>query len=272
MNFWKSKLFVVSLYLDIRIMGYKYKINHNYFKEIDSEYKAYILGFIYADGSITQPKGNRQKKLTLAIQEEDGYILEKLSQDACGGQSYILNPPAVQKRGWKKRAVVYATSNQMCDDLISKGCYIRKSQEGMKFPKIEEKYLSHFIRGFLDGDGSIILKKVNYKYKRKTTNIRKDTHIQRYKLKIAFCSTDKEFLIRIAKILNIEKSYISSRMRKQLIHILWIENIKDVTKSIDFLYKDAIYFLERKYDKIQQYNKTIKSQAEDKSSEGLETT
>lgn len=28
----------------------KYTINENYFKEIDSPEKAYILGFLYADG------------------------------------------------------------------------------------------------------------------------------------------------------------------------------------------------------------------------------
>ena len=34
--------------------GIQAKINHDYFENIDSEHKAYWLGFIYADGSITK--------------------------------------------------------------------------------------------------------------------------------------------------------------------------------------------------------------------------
>ena len=48
-------------------MGYKYKVNHNYFNLIDTEYKAYILGFIYADGCISQPSGNRKLNFRIHV-------------------------------------------------------------------------------------------------------------------------------------------------------------------------------------------------------------
>lgn len=253
-------------------MGYKNKPNNDYFQKIDSEYKAYILGFIYADGSIVQPKGNRQMKLSISIQEEDGYILEKFAKDAGNTKVDIFYPPSVQKKNWKKRAVVSIVSNQICQDLINFGCIINKSSLGMSFPNIEEKYYSHFIRGFLDGDGCIYIKKIAYNYQRKTQNIRKDTHIQRYCLKIAFTSTDNNFLTKIMEILKVEKVYIAEKLRKQLVYTFWIEREKDSRNVINFLYKDANYFLNRKWSKILEFNKAISSQAIDKSIEGSETT
>ena len=59
-------------------------INYSYFKNIDTEYKAYILGFIFADGSIlTNIAGNRENTITVSIQKEDSYILTKLLKDDC---------------------------------------------------------------------------------------------------------------------------------------------------------------------------------------------
>ena len=51
------------------------KLNHSYFDVIDTEYKAYILGFIFADGCIVDNFNGRQKSLRIEIIETDGYIL-----------------------------------------------------------------------------------------------------------------------------------------------------------------------------------------------------
>ena len=273
MNFWKSKLNSVTLYpKHIILMGYKYKVNHEYFERIDDEYKAYILGFIYADGCISQPVGNRQLNFRIGVQEEDSYILNKLSVDAGGGQQHTVKTPSSISRGYKPQVCVNISSNKLGQSLIDLGCSIRKSTEGMKFPEIPTNLIPHFIRGFMDGDGSIIIKKLNYKYKRKTTYIIPNSHTQQYKLVIAFCSTDKSFLEKIIEYLPIKKAYVSEKKRRQTVYILWIENSQDVQDCLNYLYKNATYFLKRKHDKFEEFNKTIKSQAEDTSSEGLETT
>jgi DNA invertase Pin-like site-specific DNA recombinase len=54
----------------------QYKINEDYFEKIDTEEKAYFLGFLYADGHITSGKG---KSITLSLQKADIHILETLS-------------------------------------------------------------------------------------------------------------------------------------------------------------------------------------------------
>lgn len=252
-------------------MGYIHKTNHNYFKKIDSEEKAYLLGLIYADGCIIGQRGNRQSSMIITLQGQDGYILENFSNLTSMTIKYN-HPKSIKDKGWKERACLRVTSNIICEDLIGFGCYINKSRVGMKFPQIPQEFENHFIRGFLDGDGSIILKKVPYKYKRKTSYLLK--HIPNkvtFKLRIAFSSTDKVFLETIAKTLNV-KYYLAKRTRVQKVYILWIENKADVSKTIDYLYKNATIFLKRKYDKIEEYNTAIKSQAESKLSEGLETT
>ena len=83
---------------------------------------------------------------------------------------------------------------------------------------------------------------------------------------------NKEFLLEIAECLNIGKPYITEKVKTQVNYILWIENKQEVLNSIDYLYSDATYFLKRKYDKVVEFNMTIKSEAEDTSSERLETT
>jgi len=174
-------------------MGYKFIVNHEYFEKIDNEYKAYILGFIYADGSVWQSSENRQIQLRVNVQEEDGYILEKLALEAGGKQISIVHYPSNVVKNWKKTALIDIHSTQLCQSLINYGCNINKSRVGMTFPKLDKDFIPHFIRGFMDGDGSIILKPLNYKYKRKATYVTKNAHVQQYKLKIAFCSTDKVF-------------------------------------------------------------------------------
>jgi hypothetical protein len=273
MNFWESKLNSIFLCPKHNIlMGYKYKVNHDYFKEINDEYKAYILGFIYADGGITIPSNNRQSYIRIEIQEEDGYILNKFAKEAGGREVSIINRPSSIIKNWKKKAQITITSNSICNDLRTYGCNPNKSRVGMTFPKLKEELIPHFIRGFMDGDGSIIIKKLNYKYKRKTNYKIPNPHKQQYKLKVAFSSTDKVFLEEIAKYLPVKKFYIAERKRNMIVYTLWIENSQDVQDCLNYLYKDSNYFLKRKHDKFLEFNMTIKSEAEDTSSERLETT
>jgi hypothetical protein len=89
---------------------------------------------------------------------------------------------------------------------------------------------------------------------------------------LAFCSTDKQFLLEIAKHLQVEKPYITEKVRTIMNYILWIEVKDEVQKAIMYLYGDCNYFLQRKYNKVIEFNKTIKSEATDTSVERLETT
>lgn len=56
-------------------MGKKINKNEEYFNVIDSEKKAYLLGYFLADGCVTNPS-NGKKCISMCLQEQDKYILE----------------------------------------------------------------------------------------------------------------------------------------------------------------------------------------------------
>ena len=51
----------------------KYSLNKEYFKSIDTQEKAYILGFLYADGYNQETKN----QIRLTLQKQDKDILDK---------------------------------------------------------------------------------------------------------------------------------------------------------------------------------------------------
>lgn len=53
----------------------KYDVNIHFFDIIDNEYKAYILGFILADGHIS-----KQGNLMITLQSKDIDILDKINK------------------------------------------------------------------------------------------------------------------------------------------------------------------------------------------------
>lgn len=126
------------------------QLNENYFQEIDSIEKAYYLGFIFADGNIYKPKkGSHSWKLSIEIHEKDKEILESFTI----GNKINYNP---------KHNSVYMCiiSNKICTDLMKYNITPNKSLTCI-FPIIPQQFISHFIRGYFDGDGCISLNKSN---------------------------------------------------------------------------------------------------------------
>ncbi len=262
MNFWKTKSNLILLPPKHKLpMKRANNINYNYFNKIDTEYKAYILGFIYADGCVMETSVNRENTLRVSIQIEDSYILEKLLKDTNNNKITVRNPPSTIKNGWKKQGTASISSNQIFEDLTKLGCLPNKTKDGLYFPFIEKNYIHHFIRGFFDGDGCITIKKDIYSGKKvKTVNFSK---------RVAFTSTDNKFLDILLEHLPITKIYKRVKKRTLLVYTYWIERQKDIENLKEYLYKDATYFLKRKKDK---FDMSIKSQAIDTSIEGLTTT
>ena len=128
--------------------NYKYKINHEYFNSIDTEEKAYILGFLCADGSISK-KG--KSCLTISLQYGDYDILEKIKkavQSESPIKSYTYNG--------RKYCNIAFYSERICDKLKENGCVCNKSSHlDWNNIKISSTLLSHFIRGYFDGDGCL---------------------------------------------------------------------------------------------------------------------
>jgi len=136
----------------------KYYCDEDVFENIDSHDKAYWLGFLFADGNISNKKGKDGKTkgitIELSIKEEDYYHLRNFSQ-------FIKSNYPVKKKIVKlndKSFVEYRISIgsvKMGKDLISHGCIPNKSLI-LEYPKdLDDEYFGSFLCGYWDGDGCI---------------------------------------------------------------------------------------------------------------------
>src|SRR5574344_1663522 len=128
----------------------RYTLNEDYFEKIDTEEKAYWLGYLYADGYIGNDKINNIvltsidiEHMSLFTKAIDLTIKPRLDENAGG---FI---------GSKPQARVNFSNKKMCKDLRRYGLFTKKSFEMETLPDINSSLLNHFIRGYFDGDGSI---------------------------------------------------------------------------------------------------------------------
>jgi hypothetical protein len=125
----------------------KYKFNEDFFETIDSEHKAYFLGFIYADGSLVNNSISYRYKLNLKLHKKDNHILEEFIKCIDGDMNIWYN---------KKRNMceISLSGKKIVNDLMNKGVLPNKTFT-VQYPVIDESLERHFLRGYFDGDGCI---------------------------------------------------------------------------------------------------------------------
>jgi hypothetical protein len=129
-----------------------YHCNESAFSSSSAE-ASYWLGFLLADGCIReQTKGS--KNLCVALQENDRKHLIAL-------RTFLRAEHPIRHNGKSNSVVLVVTSNQLCNDLIRKGCSPRKSLI-LLYPDSGYFYRRHFVRGYFDGDGSIFVNEAAY--------------------------------------------------------------------------------------------------------------
>lgn len=123
--------------------------NQRYFQNIDSSDKAYYLGFIASDGCVARPKKyghyDKQDILRITISRDDDYILQKFNE-------LVKTDKPLMYRG--KYVSLELSSNQMVEDVRNHGLDFRKTY-GNTIADVPREYMPDFIRGYIDGDGSI---------------------------------------------------------------------------------------------------------------------
>lgn len=210
----------------------KVDIDTEYFKDINNENKAYWLGYISGDGSISK---NTNK---VTIVSKDIEIIEKFKYDIKSGHKIYKNK-YLDKRTNKEYTSYYIqiTNEIFTNNLISNGITNNKSEK-LEFPKIEEKYYSYFIAGLFDSDGSI---SNNNKHRIDIiSTIEVINFIQKYLL--------KNFEINTLKIQRVKKD-----------KNIWRMNLyKDSKYFLDFIYNDKNFkYLSRKYEKYKQHKNNL---------------
>lgn len=126
------------------------------FDNIDTEEKAYWLGFLYADGSVYKTK------LELTLKESDYKHIKKFHSFMKSENNISL----IYIKKFDKYA--YRTqvgSSHLIETLNKKGCYNKKSLT-KTFPSydiVPKNLMRHFLRGYIDGNGYIGVVKLKNK-------------------------------------------------------------------------------------------------------------
>lgn len=124
-----------------------YSLNESYFDIIDSEDKAYFLGFIASDGCIYKSETiNKSNIVKITIHKKDIDVLEKF-------KTYIQTEKPINYFNGKY-VTLELVSNKLVSSLNNLNLNTCKTY-GNTIPNIDNKFMKDFIRGYFDGDGSI---------------------------------------------------------------------------------------------------------------------
>jgi hypothetical protein len=212
---------------------------------IDTEEKAYFLGLLYADGSISikTDKSCNCVKYRFQISLTDEILIQKISKFFP-----FLNMSSFDfgkyKESWSKQFSLRKTSRVLVQDLINNGMIERKSEDNsnlLSIPNIDEKLLHHFIRGFFDGDGSINIPK-------KRPNLRR----------VEICGSSKSFLLQVKSILEsngVNCPIFRERTLNKInpLYILEWVNFNDVNLLKNYMYKESTIHLDRKKELFESF-------------------
>lgn len=204
------------------------QLDEHYFENIDNEEKAYFLGLIVSDGCIYS-QNIRSSMVTITLQGCDKYILERFIK-CIKSNKHITS----DGRGCFEIQIL---SDIMVNDLRKYGLFENKSLHTI-FPKNLPKDLyCHFIRGLIDGDGSISF------YNRQN----RCCHVKA----IRFCQGNKKFVEDFIKFLhdNIGTKMINVYQEKENLWSCAYRANSDMILLINYLYKDATIYLTRKKEK-----------------------
>lgn len=207
----------------------KYPINEDFFDNIDTEEKAYFLGFLYADGC-NQMEHFWSTVLSLEVADQE--ILQKFSNLIYKQPQHAKEQVKIYNREHEHKGItasLYINSKHICQQMVKLGCVPNKTFL-LKYPEWMPNYLhKHFIRGYFDGDGTI----------------------NREKEKLSGCKiiSTQEFLISIKKISNIDCNiYKENKNNDKNTYELYYSGNRNILLFLHWIYSGSTIYLKRKYD------------------------
>ena len=209
--------------IGIKIPNYhnSLKFDNTVFDIINTEEKAYWLGFLYADGYV----GLTDNRVELTLQLSDVNHIEKF-------KTFLNSDCKISTNSYRSRLSI--KDEKIKKDLINLGCTPQKSLI-LKFPtddKVPKELIRHFIRGYFDGDGSLCVTE-----KTKSIDI-----LGTY-----------DFLYQLCLESNIatSKIYVSKSKSNKVFRIVLGSRI-DLYNFSKYIYDDCNIYLDRKYEKFKK--------------------
>lgn len=205
---------------------YNSSITSNYFHEINNANKAYLLGYIYADGHITN------KNIRLECVADDRELLEyAIKEFSPTSKIHVYN-----KKG-RLMNYCYVGNVDIVHDLNLIGFNSKKQGCNVEIPTLDSRFYPDFVRGLFDGDGT--------------------AWVQNEALHISIC-LDAKPALQIEKILKSAgvltkptNNIIDMSKYGSHIHHLRITRKHDVLAFCKYIYyQKDVYKLQRKFTKI----------------------
>lgn len=229
----RSKAAILGIVKDL------YHCDYDYFKVIDTEEKAYWLGFIFADGWTCLSKSTEGGCLGIELQESDIGHLRKFNKSING--NYKIDRRTRENFGKEHTTcLIRIYSRDLTDDLILHGVIPNKSLVKQFPTTVPNNLIRHFIRGYFDGNGTV--------------------RINSDKTSLRFCirSGSKEFLNELKAHLTCNSIYVgeiitekhNDKLDKDTCFSFNVySNFENSIAFYNYLYKNSSIYLDKKYFK-----------------------
>ena len=197
----------------------------NIFTEITEEWQAYFLGLLFSDGNLYK------NRVSISLVEDDFYIVEEICR-----YLFIDTPKyykSVHRTGSRtgKPQLCVGVSNIEFSKILQENFNLHpKKSLTCPFPtNIPTRFMTHFIRGYFDGDGCILAKKWG----------------QRFDV-----IGSHEFCLELKMWMKTNLQIDAKIEVRGKVSRLQVFNKKDIATLYHFLYDKASIYLNRKYIKF----------------------
>jgi hypothetical protein len=129
-----------------------YHILNEDFFSIQTNDMAYFCGLIGSDGCVYTSKDTRSDILSIILQQQDKYILTVLAE-----KLQTNKPIKESTHNNRVYCSLQISSQKICDDLKALGLNNRKTY-GNTIANVNNRFMFDLIRGYIDGDGTIVYK------------------------------------------------------------------------------------------------------------------
>ena len=213
-----------------------YKVNEDFFKCINTEEKAYILGFICADGHVEKDRLN----ITVSIKDRD--ILEKIRYAMHSNhpikEVQRTNPYKKINRENLILSELMIGSVELVKPLFNMGLTTNKTYtlNGDILKYIPKYLIRDFLRGYFDGDGNVFFGR---------------RYSSGYKYNVNICGNE-DFLLKSFQVYFPSNNKLYKDLYSRQCYVWKISQKDKVRDFMYYLYYNSSIFLQRKYNEFRK--------------------